>query len=106
MVPPGKENENDGRWLDRDVAFAALGFFRQASEMLPVEPHIYRSNSGDLVAEFTSAHGMLTGVVTSDSFLAVATIDGKPQQFVLNLTNGFDGEVRRQLRQLSESLTK
>ena len=72
------EAENDGRWLNQEVANAARDFFQKTAELLPGEPFIYSSKRGDLVAEFKDKHGTMTSIVSSTFVLLFAVIDGVP----------------------------
>jgi hypothetical protein len=106
IVPAERAAENDGRWLSPEVANTAIQFFRQASGVLPGEPYIYSSGSGDLIAEFKTRHGLLTSVVTLDKVLAVAMVDGQPRQITINLETATGGILRRQLQPITDLLNK
>jgi hypothetical protein len=106
IVPTEHAGENDGRWLRYEVANAAIQFFRQASSLLPGEPFIYSSTSGDLVAEFKSTYGLMTSVVTADKVLAVAMVHGHPEHVSVNLSNANDSDLRRELMPMADLLRK
>jgi hypothetical protein len=63
-----RPDEEDGgestEWLNRYAADAAINFFRNVADLLPAEPHIAATRSGDLVAEFETATCSLTSVVS------------------------------------------
>jgi len=52
-------------WLKEDIANAAIEFFRVGADLLPTEPHIYASRSGELVAEFETPNGNMTSIVSN-----------------------------------------
>jgi hypothetical protein len=78
VIPDTCRAENDGRWLNQEIAIAARDFFQKTAELLPGEPFIYSSKSGDLVAEFKDKHGTMTTIVSSTFVLLFAVIDGVP----------------------------
>ena len=52
------------RWLTEDVANAASDFFAETADLLPGEPHVYKSTEGDLVADFVTPNGKLTSIIS------------------------------------------
>lgn len=72
------EKGEPGRWLNENVAAAALRFFRNTADLLPAEPFIYASREGDLVAEFSGAHGTLTTIVSPQFIILFSTVDKEP----------------------------
>lgn len=106
IVPTEHLADNDGRWLSMSVANSAIQFFRQASAVLPGEPFIYSSASGDLVAEFKGLHGLMTSVVTEDKVLAMAMVNGHPAQVTVDLLTATEGDLRRELKRMADFLCK
>lgn len=101
ISPPGRNMDNDRRWLTQDIADAANRFFRAASDVLPGEPHIYSSLKGDLVAEFVGAHGTMTNIVSQTVVIVFAVVDGIPVEKWLEPTrNGIDTS-RQELNRLT-----
>ena len=47
IVPEERRSENQGQWLNREIAISAITFFELTSDVLPGEPHIYSALSGD-----------------------------------------------------------
>lgn len=78
VSPKDRESENDGRWLTGTVVAAASTFFGMTSDLLPGEPHIYSSKRGDLVAEFATDDGTMTGIITQEFVVLFAVVDGIP----------------------------
>lgn len=105
IVPENHIDDNDGRWINLDVANSAIQFFRQASELLPGEPFIYSSGSGDLVAEFKARFGMMTSVVMTDKFLAMVVMDGQSEPITVKLGSATESELKRELKPLTDFLT-
>ena len=62
LAPVGTEPSEE--WLDNSSANAALQFFNTTADLLPGEPYIYATHSGDLVAEFEAETANLTAVIS------------------------------------------
>ena len=62
--PNEQEDEETTEWLNRHAADAAITFFRNVADLLPAEPHIAATRSGDLVAEFEASNCNMTSVVS------------------------------------------
>ena len=77
-VQPNIGLKDDRRRLSQLTALRALEFFKATSDLLPVEPYIYSSQKGDLVAEFTAVRGTLTSIVPPKFILLFAVVDGDP----------------------------
>jgi hypothetical protein len=106
VVPQEHAADNDGRWLSQEVANSAIQFFQQASGVLPSEPYIYSSTSGDLVAEFKTRYGVLTSVVTMSKVLAVAMVNDQLKELTLNLETATAGTLRQSLQPITDLLKK
>jgi hypothetical protein len=101
IVPPGRNIDDDRRWLTQDVADAASKFFRATSDVLPGEPHIYSSLRGDLVAEFAGAHGTMTNIVSQSLVVVFAVIDGAPAEKRLEPGRNEIDTFRQELNRLT-----
>jgi hypothetical protein len=89
--------EPSTEWLSEGAANAAIAFFRNGTDLLPTEPHIYGTKSGDLVAEFETANGSMTSVVSDKQTIlfAVLTGDDEPIQTIIRRdSNRFRDELR------------
>jgi hypothetical protein len=106
VLPRERAAENDGRWLSQEVANSAIQFFQQASGVLPSEPFIYSSTSGDLVAEFKTIRGVLTSVVTQSKVLAVVMVNDQLKELTLNLETATPGVLRQSLQPIADLLKK
>jgi len=95
---------SDGQWLSSDVVSAANLFFQATSDMLPAEPYLHSSLQGDLVAEFKSAHGPMTMIVSNRYALAMATINGEPVQSKVALTAAQPSTLRAELAKITDAL--
>lgn len=105
IVPKDQEAENDGRWLSQRVAETAFGFFQMTSDILPSEPHIYGSQSGDLIAEFEAEHGTMTSILTQTSVVLFAVVDkGVPLERRFVFGSDSPTALRRELQRLTELL--
>lgn len=98
---------HDVRWLTEEVAGSALRFFRLTSDLLPSEPYIYGTDSGDLVAEFKSKHGALTSIVSGNMLLNYVVVDGMVQhEDPINLATVNAGALQEKLRPIMWLLIK
>jgi hypothetical protein len=77
-VPSGYVPEDAGSWLSQQVAAAALTFLAKSSYEFELAPYLYRSPSGELVAEFEEGQGRTTFIISPDSVTAFSVIEGKP----------------------------
>jgi len=78
VIPIDPTVENDGRWLNQNVADAASDFFSRTADLLPCEPIIYSSQKGDLVSEFNTGQDTLTIIVSPTLVLLFAVVNGEP----------------------------
>lgn len=101
ILPRGQNN--DGRWLTEEIALSSSTFFETTSDLLPGEPYIYTSTKGDLVAEFQSDSGIITGIITPEFVGLFAVIDGVPVERTLALANP-PNSTRQGLHEFSETL--
>jgi hypothetical protein len=104
IVPNGRHLENDGRWLQEDIADAGVEFFQWASHLLPGEPFIYSSRKGDLVAEFEARHGRMTTIISQTFVMVFAVVDGIPTEKRVPLSAKGLGALRPELKRLTEML--
>lgn len=94
-----------GQLLKQEIVNAALHFFEKASDVLPGEPYIYASKTGDLVAEFEAPHGTMTTIVSESFALAFAVIAGEqPLERRFALTNDSTEPMRSELKALSDRM--
>ena len=104
VLPNEYECEPSTEWLSEGAANAAIAFFRNGPDLLPTEPHIYGTKSGDLVAEFEAANGSMTSVVSDKQTIlfAVLTGDREPIQTIIRRgSNRFRDELRSITRKLA-----
>jgi hypothetical protein len=84
-----------GAWITRDIADRSIAFLRCASDILPTEPHISSSSSGDLVADFELAIGnRLTVIVGARRLWAYAVGSGKSFKQVVETPDQDYGPAR------------
>lgn len=96
--------ENERQWISPDVAQAALGFFRDTADVLPGEPFIYASRQGDLVAEFSGAHGTLTSIISPRIIILFAQVGEKPVEKRLDPRKDTPDALRHDLKLISSRL--
>lgn len=97
------DDPSDPAAITEPIAMAAIAFFEATSDVLPGEPFLYPTGKGDVVAEFVTARGQLTGIVGSKRLLLHAVIDGSAVQHEANIGDDFN-LIRQQLRGLSLQL--
>jgi hypothetical protein len=76
ILPKGIEAQNAGQWLSEDIAAEAVRFFDKTSDLLPSEPFIYSSSVGDLIAEFKTVGGPMTGIIARGFVILFAVVGG------------------------------
>jgi hypothetical protein len=92
-----------GEWLEEDVARSAIDFFFKIGDLLPNEPYIYSSKSGQLVAEFEKGAFPITAVVSPDLHTLMAIEpDGPSQTSVSRRSNNIRQVVQDLKARLSE----
>jgi hypothetical protein len=77
-VIPSAVTENDGHWLSQQTAEEASDFFNKTADLLPEEPFIYGTKSGDLIAEFNGPLGNLTSIVSPTCIVLFAAVGDQP----------------------------
>lgn len=99
VIPNEYEGPETTEWLREDIANAAISFFQKSADILPTEPHIYCSNSGNLVAEFATEKGNLTTVVSDQQaviFVSLSDPDSEPQHHIIRRgSNQFRDELSK-----------
>lgn len=105
VLPNEYESEPSTEWLSEGAANAAIAFLRNGADMLPTEPHIYGTKSGDLVAEFETANGSMTSVVSDKQTILFAVLTSDPhepiQSIICRGSNRFRDELSSILTKLS-----
>lgn len=104
IIPFDCKEQNDGRWLNENVAISAISFFQNVADLLPLEPFIYSSRKNDLVAEFEFARGKLTCVVSPEFVLLFADTNGCPTSEKINFTEIDEVEIRKKVREITGKL--
>lgn len=97
LQPVGCRDAEGPEYISGNSANAALSFFDIAADLLPGEPHLYASQSGDLVAEFQTDTLNLTAVISYQEvllFLVKSGFESSPQQQVIPRSE----EMRKQVR--------
>jgi hypothetical protein len=86
VLMPGERSQNDDEAaISQEIGDSATWFFTNTSDVLPTEPHLYSSRSGDLVAEFEGKYGRLTAIISDSSVLAFAVFGEKVSDMQLEL---------------------
>jgi hypothetical protein len=78
IIPFGEDAPEGGRWLRKESADSAIAFFRETADLWAIEPFVYGSTKGDLIAEFGDKKGPLTVIISPDFALLFAAIGETP----------------------------
>lgn len=105
IFPGEKESEISTEWLTEDAANAAIAFFRTGADLLPTEPHIYATKSGDLVAEFETPAGSMTGIVSDNKTILFAVLATNPHEPIQSVIRRGSNRFRDELRSFTRKLT-
>jgi hypothetical protein len=74
--------------------------------MLPSEPFIYSSNGQDLIAEFKTSAGMLTGVISGSSLSVYAKPEGaSAQEAHVNLLTATPAVIQAKLKPIASLIS-
>jgi hypothetical protein len=99
-------DEDGTTTISEEVAGAALRFFQSSADVLPSEPFLYASLRGSLVAEFTSANGSITAVISPDDTKLMAAQNRHPNDTQeITLRRG-SNRVREDLRSIISFLAR
>jgi hypothetical protein len=101
IVPEGCQCENEGQWLSPSIALAATAFFQLTSDVLPSEPHIYSSLSGDLVAEFAGPRGILNAVISPRRIIALVVTGDSTIEKNIDWNSISANTLRRELGEIT-----
>jgi len=104
VVPDEYEGEESTEWLNEDAANAAITFFRAGADLLPTEPHIYATRSGDLVAEFETSAGNMTTVISDHGTILFAVLASDPENPIQDIVCRGSNHFRDQLRSFTKKL--
>ena len=105
VLPAEYEGEPSTEWLNESAANAAIAFFRAGADLLPGEPHIYATKSGDLVAEFETAKGSMTTVVSDKETIVFAVLSENPHNPIQRVIQRGSNEIGKELRSVTKELT-
>jgi hypothetical protein len=89
--------EPSAEWLDLNSATLALQFFSATADLLPGEPYIYATHSGDLVAEFEAETANLTAVISEAHIILFAATKNavtSPKEHIIKNRENMRAEVR------------
>jgi hypothetical protein len=105
VVPDEYQGEPSTEWLSEKTANAAIAFFRLGADLLPTEPHIYATISGDLVAEFQTPGVNITSVVSDAETVLFAVLRSDPNEPVQQVIRRGSNQFRDELRSFFKKLT-
>jgi len=105
ILPEEYRAEPSSEWLTENAANAAIAFFRAGADLLPTEPHIYATNSGDLVAEFETKNGSMTSVVSDAETILFVVLAGEPHEPIQKVIRRGSNQFRDELRSVTNRLS-
>lgn len=98
IVPEDSDKTPSTEWLNEEAGIAALAFLQNGADLLPCEPYIYGTQSGDLVAEFETAISNLTTVVSGNQTRLFGVVLNNPREpleaVILRGSNRYRDELR------------
>ncbi|MCA9207143.1 MAG: hypothetical protein KDA55_02260, partial [Planctomycetales bacterium] len=103
-LPREYDAEPSSEWLSEDAANAAIAFFNTGVDLLPNEPHIYATNAGDLVAEFETAMGTMTSVISDKETILFAVLETDPSEPMQATIRRGSNQLRDELRSFTRKL--
>jgi hypothetical protein len=102
--PAEQEGEESTEWLSQSAADMAITFFRNAADLLPTEPHIYATESGDLVAEFETQASNMTSVVSPAETILFGVSSRAPQKPVEVTIRRGSNRLRDEIKAFTQEL--
>src|ERR1700677_4115010 len=102
--PDGTDEEESTEWLNSYAAGEAISFFQNVADLLPAEPHISATLSGDLVAEFEVPACRMTSIISDKNtilFGASASYSDKPIQVVIHRGSN---RLREEVKEFTRAL--
>jgi hypothetical protein len=104
-----RPNENEGgestEWLNSHAAAEAISFFRSVADLLPTEPHISATRSGDLVAEFETSICTMTSVVSDRETVLFGISNSDPDKPVQTVIRRGSNRLREELKTFTRELS-
>jgi hypothetical protein len=104
IVPIEYEGLSPTQWLREEVGQAAIRFFQNTADVLPVEPFLYGSQTGALVAEFVAKRGTLTTVVSPNTVIVFAVKADEPDTPVQVTLKRGSNLLREELQEIVKAL--
>jgi hypothetical protein len=98
------KDEDSTEWLRSDAARAAIAFFRNTADLLPTEPHLYATKSGDLVAEFETPVCNMTSVVSDSNTILFGASTSDPHKPVHVVIRRGSNRLREELKTFTREL--
>lgn len=94
----------EGTCLNQAIAHSANAVFEMTSDILPSEPFIYSSRSGDLVAEFQAPYGKLTTIISQSYVIAFASMGEVAVEKHIDLEGSNSNALRMELQKITKAL--
>lgn len=103
IKPDGQDDEESTEWLSCYAADAAISFFRNAADLLPIEPHIAATRGGDLVAEFEVPNCSMTSVVSDHETVLFGVCEHDRSPIHTTIRRG-SNRLREEVRSFTDQL--
>jgi hypothetical protein len=102
--PDKNEGEDSTEWLSSHAAAEAISFFQRVADLLPTEPHISATRSGDLVAEFETPACSMTSVVSDRDTVLFGVSSSDPDKPVQVVIRRGSNRLREELKTFTREL--
>jgi hypothetical protein len=99
-----EDAEQSTEWLNIPAAAEAISFFQRVADLLPTEPHLSATHSGDLVAEFDAPACSMTSVVSDKETILFGVSDTDPDKPVLVVIRRGSNRLREELKEFTRRL--
>lgn len=104
VLPDEYDGDISSEWLTEDAAYAAIAFFREGADLLNTEPHIYATNSGDLVAEFEIPAASFTSVISDKETILFGAPKSDPENPIHAVILRGSSSLRAELKAFTSKL--
>jgi len=102
--PGGSDDEESTEWLNSYAAGAAINFFQNVADLLPTEPHLSATLSGDLVAEFEAPACNMTSIISDSNTILFGVPANYPDKSVQVVIRRGSNRLREETKEFTRKL--
>jgi hypothetical protein len=102
--PDEIDGEDSTEWLNSHAAEEAISFFQRVADLLPTEPHISATRTGDLVAEFEAPTCSVTSVVSDRETILFGVSNNDPENPVQVVIRRGSNRMREEMKEFTRDL--